>query len=242
MTQVIRHSIDKLFKYKTLTAKEVSYNEVSRTVSGYLAAFGNVDDAGDRLVKGCFAKSIQEHGPDSSSHRKIAYCWQHDMTTPIGKFTILREDDYGLYFEAVLDDIPLVNDIVISQYQSGTLNQHSIGFWYVQLDETSELTEGGYPVWNVKEVQLIEGSVVTAGCNENTPFLGFKAIAGGSLYKELSQLTNELAYMKQMRIKQLFDALIQESESTRREPSSRPSKPQADRKSINELFKTKNEH
>jgi HK97 family phage prohead protease len=237
MTQKKQRSIDKLFKYKTLAVKAGGYDATSRTVSGYLAAFGNVDDAGDRLIKGCFAKSIQEHGPNSTSHRKIAFCWQHDMTTPIGKLTVLREDDYGLYFEAVLDDIPLVNDTVIPQYQSGTLNQHSIGFWYVQVEEAAELTEGGYPVWNVKEVQLVEGSVVTAGCNENTPFLGFKDIT--SQYKELTALLSDLPYVKQMRVKQLLDALIQGGEGTLREPPSRTDKPHTGRKNINQLFKNK---
>lgn len=236
-----KRSINKLFQYKTLATKEASYSEDSRVVSGYLAAFNSVDDAGDRLVKGCFAKSLKEHGVDSSSHRKIAFCWQHDITKPIGKFTVLREDDYGLYFEAVLDDIPFVNETVIPQYRSGTLNQHSIGFWYVQVEEsTGELTKDGYPVWNVKEVQLIEGSVVTAGCNEDTPFLGFKDISSDSITSELNNVTAELPYAIKMRIKQLFDALIQTRENTRREPSSKAGKPQGNGKSVEQLFKNKN--
>lgn len=143
-----------------------------RTVSGYLAAFNNRDLSGDILMKGCFAKSLQEHGVASASHRKIAYLWQHDLSEPIGRFTKLEEDDYGLYFEAIVDDTERGNQ-ALKQYASGTLNQHSIGFSYVS-DKMRYVEEDD--AWVVAEVVLYEGSVVTIGANENTPFTGSKTI------------------------------------------------------------------
>ncbi len=141
-----------------------------RKATGYLASFNTKDSDGDIIVKGAFAKSISERGPDSVTNRKIAYLWQHMTKEPLGKFIVLKEDDFGLYFEAEIDPFPL-GDRAVVQYESGTLNQHSIGFKYVwdkvEYDETRD-------AYILKEVNLFEGSVVTLGSNENTPFLGMK--------------------------------------------------------------------
>ncbi|MDR1155069.1 MAG: HK97 family phage prohead protease [Bacteroidales bacterium] len=224
-------------RYKSVKVDAPAINEESMTVSGYLASFDTVDEVGDRLHKGCFAKSIQEHGPESSSPRKIMLCYQHKMDTPIGQFTTLKEDDKGLYFEAKLDDIPLVRDTVIPQYKSGTLNQHSIGFCYVKF-EWEEDSECG-DVCEVYEVELYEGSVVTAGCNENTPFLGFKSMTTEQVaqaHRELDKITVKLSKFDRIKIKQLFDSLITKAEDTPPEPPTTKDKPDNTRKSINQLF------
>ena len=82
------------------------------------------------MIKGCFSKSIQERGIESSANDKIIFLWMHKMDEPIGKITKLVEDDKGLYFEAEIDKIQL-GDRAINQLESGTLNQFSIGYSYV---------------------------------------------------------------------------------------------------------------
>ena len=159
-----------------------------RTVCGYLASFGNKDSDKDIILKGAFAKSLNERGVQSNTARKVAFLYQHDMSRPIGRFTTLTEDEKGLYFEAEIDNIPLGND-VLEQYKSGTLNQHSIGFRYImdktQYDEKSE-------AFLIKEVDLFEGSVVTMGSNENTPFLGIKSEQLESYEEELRRETEAI--------------------------------------------------
>lgn len=135
-----------------------------RTIKGYLAIFGKQDQHGTIFVKGAFAKSIQERGPESNSNYKITLLWQHDMRNPIGKITVLREDDKGLYFEAEIDDVPEGNR-ALKQINSGTINQFSFGFRYIwDKVEYDEETES----YIVKEVDLIEGSVVTMGSQGDT--------------------------------------------------------------------------
>jgi HK97 family phage prohead protease len=195
-----------ILQYKSIKIDAPDIDEQSMTVSGYLASFDTVDEAYDRLHKGCFAKSLQEHGVGSASARKILFCWHHRTDMPIGQFTKLEEDDKGLYFEAKLDDIPLVRDTVIPQYKSGTLNQHSIGFCYVkfQHNETDD-------VFDVYEVELYEGSVVSIGCNENTPFLGFKGLTATRIeeqYKEIEKITEKLAKFDRLKINTFFNSLI----------------------------------
>jgi len=136
----------------------------SRTIKGYLAVFGIPDSYGTVAVKGCFAKSIQERGPKSTSKQKIAHLWMHDPCDPIGQFTTLEEDDYGLYFESVLDEVPS-GERALRQVNSGTINQFSYGFDYVwdkmEYDEQRD-------VILMFEVILYEGSPVTFGSNAET--------------------------------------------------------------------------
>ncbi|MBA3971801.1 MAG: HK97 family phage prohead protease, partial [Bacteroidetes bacterium] len=95
---------------------------------------------------------------------KITLLWQHDTKDPIGQITVLKEDDYGLYFEAKIDDVPN-GTRALRQIKSGTLNQFSIGFNYVwdQMeynDDTDTII--------VREIELFEGSVVTIASNAET--------------------------------------------------------------------------
>lgn len=49
---------------KGFSAKDAAVvDESKRIIEVKFASFGNVDSDGDLLVKGCFAKSIQERGP-----------------------------------------------------------------------------------------------------------------------------------------------------------------------------------
>ena len=161
------------FQTKQFEVKEFSYNEESRVISGYAAVFGNIDKAGDVLVKGCFAKSIAEKGPESQAKDKIIFLWMHNMSEPLGKVLVLREDDHGLYFEAVVDEIEL-GDRAIAQLKSGTLNQFSIGYRYV-MDKCEWKEDNGTQYFECKELILHEISVVSIGCNGETEFLGFKS-------------------------------------------------------------------
>ena len=158
-------------QFKEFAVKELSYNGESRTISGYAAVFNNRDKAGDILLKGCFAKSIQDRGPESQANDKIIMLWQHDQHEPIGKISVLIEDEKGLYFEAVIDDVERGNQ-AIKQLESGTLNQFSIGYSYVwekcEYDQERD-------AFIVKEVVLYEISVVSIGCNGETEYLGLKS-------------------------------------------------------------------
>ena len=158
-------------QFKEFAVKELSYNGESRTISGYAAVFNNRDKAGDILLKGCFAKSIQDRGPESQANDKIIMLWQHDQHEPIGKISVLTEDEKGLYFEAVIDDVERGNQ-AIKQLESGTLNQFSIGYSYVwekcEYDQERD-------AFIVKEVVLYEISVVSIGCNGETEYLGLKS-------------------------------------------------------------------
>lgn len=135
-----------------------------RVIKGYLAVFGRRDSYGTMPIKGCFAKSLKDRGPESVSKFKIPFLWQHELDNPIGQFRVLKEDDYGLYFEAVVDDVPEA-ERALRQINSGTLNQFSYGFDYIW--DKMEYDEGSDSIL-MYEVDLYEGSVVTLASERET--------------------------------------------------------------------------
>lgn len=177
----------------------------SRKISGYASVFNNVDKAGDKLIKGCFAKSIEERGVNSQANDKILLLWQHDQREPLGRITELREDEKGLYFEAVIDEIEL-GDRVLKQLESGTLNQFSIGYSYVWENCIWDSDEG---CTIVKEVKLYEISVVSIGCNGQTEYLGLKSAeeydrAFDELTREIAETTKYMGARKQAYIQNII--------------------------------------
>ena len=164
------------------------------------AAFGNIDSDRDILIKGCFAKSIQERGPESSTHRKIAFLWQHDLHDPIGKILKIEEREDGAYAEVQFSNFDAVPNAKRAYYQliDGDIDQFSFGFEYVwdklDFDETID-------AFVVKEVKLFEISVVTLGANERTEFIR-EIPDGKSMKNYLKQLAsndiNKFNLLKQM--------------------------------------------
>ena len=158
------------FKYFNVKSASV-VDESEHVIEVKFASFGNVDSDGDLLVKGCFAKSINDRGPQSSTNRKIAFLWQHDIRNPIGKILEIREEDDGAYARIRMSDFDAVPDAkrAYVQLTDGDINQFSFGFEYVwdkvEYDEEKD-------AFIVREVKLYEISVVTLGANERTEFMG----------------------------------------------------------------------
>ena len=159
--------------FSVKSGAELTYNNESRTISGYAAIFGNKDRDGDIIMRGAFAKSIADRGPQSDAKGKIMFLWQHEHTQPLGRITTLIEDEKGLYFEAELDHVQEA-DRALAQLESGTLNQFSIGFSYVQDALTYDEEKDAYIV---SEVKLYEISVVSIAANPETEYLGLKSYA-----------------------------------------------------------------
>lgn len=186
---------------------KVSASETDRTIKGYLCVWGVVDTYGTLFVRGCFAKSIQERGPASSSKQKIAHLWQHNACDPTGMFTVLKEDDYGLYFEATLDEVPS-GDRELTQVRSGTINQFSVGFNYVwdkvEYDEKLDAIV-------IMECILMEGSAVTFGSNAETYAMRSAEdleVSKAALIEETDFAMKGLPFAKQLELRQLINKHI----------------------------------
>ena len=158
------------FKNYNATIKDLDV--ATGIVTGYFSQFNSIDLDGDVIMPGAFTKTIAERGPDSSKP-EIAYLWQHDTTKPLGKLLVLREDNFGLYFEAKMSDTTWGED-ALKLYRDGVITQHSIGYQVIKSVETQMDMEE--EVEQIYEVKLWEGSAVTFGANPNTPFTGFKSV------------------------------------------------------------------
>ena len=152
--------------YKGFTGNVVKDVDTKQgIVTGYYSVFGNIDSDGDMIMPGAFTKTISENGPQAKN--RIMHLWQHNPTEPIGKPHVLKEDNYGLYFETKLIDTSKGAD-AIKLYEAGVINEHSIGFNVVKKEQKADHV-------SIQEIKLWEGSTVTWGANELSSVVGMKS-------------------------------------------------------------------
>lgn len=172
--------------YKKIHTPQALIKDISLTtgvVSGRFAAFNNKDADGDIFLKGAFTKSINENGPQSRLKR-IAYLYQHQVHSPLGAISELEESDKGLDFVASIPDTTLGTD-TLKMYAAGVLKEHSVGISIIHGNEE----QGSF---YITEAKLWEGSVVTWGSNEETPFTGFKSLTRDEAINEMNTFTKAI--------------------------------------------------
>jgi HK97 family phage prohead protease len=169
-----------------------------RIIRGYLFVWNVKDLHGTKFIKGCCSRSIRERGPKSNAKYKITFLWQHRTDDPLSLFSVLEEDDYGLYFETKpLDDVPNATR-TITQIRSGTLNQFSGGFNYMwdmmEYDESDDSIV-------CKEIEFLEGSIVTMASQMET-----HVVRGGAdvLEEETDNFVKSLPRKFHLQARQLF--------------------------------------
>lgn len=155
-----------LYKSVSNAVKDVDLK--GRTITGYFSVFGNVDSDEDIIQRGAFTKTVTESGP--SGRNRIWHLYNHWTENALAKPKVLFEDEKGLYFETLLPDTNLAND-VLKLYEAGHLTEHSIGF---QILNASNDTIQGKEIRTITEIKLWEGSSVLWGANEMAQFTGLK--------------------------------------------------------------------
>jgi hypothetical protein len=131
----------------------LALDSVSETgwFSGYASLFGEVDLGRDLVEKGAFAASLERRGPGG-----IRMLYQHDPAEVIGRWTLVREDERGLYVEGRLAPGVARAREVRALMKSGALDGLSIGFRTVRAKAGGR----GSPR-RILEADLWEISVVT---------------------------------------------------------------------------------
>jgi hypothetical protein len=155
-------------------------------ITGYFASFDTLDSDGDVFTKGAFKKSINENS------NRIMHLLQHDVLKPIGRPEVLREDTKGLYFETKLNskqlEVSYIKD-TLKLYEAGVFNEHSVGFITMQEHKGNK---GGNSVNFISEAKLMEGSTVTWGANENTPYMGLKSLTKDNINDRIDKVCKAL--------------------------------------------------
>lgn len=232
-------------EHKSIFGEIKDIDTKNQIVTGYLSSFGNKDHDGDIMEKGAFSKSINERKND------IFFLNQHNWAQPHGKFKVLKEDSFGLYFESE----PLIkgvsySDDLMKLYDAGIIKEHSIGFRTIKSDYDSKSNTR-----TIKEVKLFEGSNVTLGANSNTPYLGTKNLTlkdindqCNRLYKAIRNgtFTDETFTLLEYALKDLQTQAYKLGEFKALEKQDEPlvdtqenvEEPQSHIKTINEFLKT----
>lgn len=156
-----------LYKGFDLSFKDIDTNK--GIVTGYFAAFNSVDSDNDVIEKGSFLKTVQERGPEGK--QLIKWLLDHDKYKAIGKVELLKEDNYGLYYEGKVGRHTLGKDFMY-MVEDGIINQHSFGYKTIKenYDNISKTNR-------IKELMMYEGSSIQfLGANPNTPITGVKSL------------------------------------------------------------------
>lgn len=137
---------------------------VKGIVTGYFSAFGNKDSDGDIIQKGAYTKSINEN------FDRIKHLLDHDRTKAVGKMQVLKQDDFGLYYESKAGRHTLGQDF-LKMAEDGIITEHSVGFQTIKENQSKEENAN-----IITEVRLLEGSSLqTWGSNQFTPLMGIKS-------------------------------------------------------------------
>lgn len=159
-------------EYKSFLSPVVEIND--RVVRGFASIFGVVDDAGDIVAPGAFAKTIRERG------KRIKFLWQHDSSQPpVARIISLREvkrrelpaelaadERVAGGLEVVREYLPTPRgDEILQGIKSGAITEMSFGYDVIKKELT---TLDGTPVRLLKELALWDISDVNWGANALT--------------------------------------------------------------------------
>ena len=169
------------FRSVPIEAKRSQIEVTDRTVKGYAIVWGTINSYGETLIKGATLNSLNARGVGSDKN-SIVLLKHHNVTQPIGSITVLREDEYGLYFEAEIVETALGNE-TIEEVRSGILKQLSYGFNYIwdktEWDEESQS-------YVLKEIRLMEISLVTFSSDENAQLRSFSDYQENAINKQFT--------------------------------------------------------
>ncbi len=141
-------------------------------IEGYASTI-DIDRSGDVVPKSVWEKGIQNY------LKNPIILAQHDYDDPIGRMTDYKVDDKGLWVKARISSAA---EEVFGLIKDKILTAFSIGFRIIDAEYNSAAE-----VFVIKELELVEISVVSVPCNQNTLFDLSKAFDNDTDYKQFKQ-------------------------------------------------------
>jgi HK97 family phage prohead protease len=135
------------------------------SIEGLLAGFGNVDHGGDKLVAGCFTKTL------AARSTPLPMLLYHDMARPVGAWKEWTEAKEGLYVKGRLTLAAKDAQEAHALAKDGALTGLSIG--WMGIKETVDQRTG---IRTITEAELFEGSLVSVPMNDRARVASVKAI------------------------------------------------------------------
>ena len=165
-------------------AKAVSKGNKSLRIAGYANTTAK-DRAGDIVTAEAWAKGVENF------RRNPVMLYQHKHDCPIGRFDKITVDKKGIYVEGSVSEAAEKNYGIHTLIKDGALKSFSVGFRvkdgkYNSKDDTMLITD----------VELLEISVVSVPCNQDSLFSLRKSFEGSddeyrSFLKNFEEATEE---------------------------------------------------
>ena len=131
--------------------------EDSGTFGGYGSVYGVLDAGDDVIAPGAFSESVQKA---QQSGLMPALLWQHKASEPIGAYTLMREDDHGLYVEGRL---ALRTQRGLEAYE--LMRMHAVSGLSVGFQTKDDAFDAKTGVRTIRKGDLWEVSLVTFPMN-----------------------------------------------------------------------------
>jgi HK97 family phage prohead protease len=175
-------------EFKSLPFTNLKAQASGRVRAGIASVFGNIDAAGERVMPGAFAKTIEE---GSSRARHLwNHSWQHPPIATIKELRELTRAELppevlekapeatgGLLVKREYYDVELA-DWILQAIDSGDVNEMSFGYDVVRSSTVTEPVPGdpdnSREVRNLEELRIYDTSDVLWGCNAATVAAGAK--------------------------------------------------------------------
>jgi len=169
-----------MLEYKELSFNVKEFNEETGEFEGY-ASTRDVDLGNDKVMEGAFMKCL-----DSKEYKDIDILYSHDSKEIIGEPVILVEDQKGLFVKANLyvDGIQRAKEVKYLM-KKNKLNKMSIGYRVKDYQFNKGVRE-------LKEVDLVEISVVRHPMNPEANITGVKSVMDLPEFKSLSDVSDFL--------------------------------------------------
>lgn len=157
--------------------KAIDDADVPGTFEAIVAVFGNVDEGGDRIEKGAFARTLAEKGLPP-------IVWSHEwQVPPIGVVQSASETDEGLLIKGNLfvgpdDDHAIAKQVYTAMRAkdgNGRSPLREFSFGYAVRDASDE-TVDGKDVRVLKDLELFEVGPTLVGMNPETRLVGVKTL------------------------------------------------------------------
>lgn len=140
------------FKQISLT-REASRLELAKAGSkwqfrGYASVFGSINCYGFAIAKGAYAQALE------AGARPAMFFNHNSRAVPIGRWTKLQEDDYGLYVEGELSQSVRMAQDVHGALVDGLLDGLSVAIAWDE-DDQQELSDGTVVLNRIAELPEI---------------------------------------------------------------------------------------
>ena len=187
--------------------KSVSSSDKSLKIAGY-ANTTSKDRSGDIVLPEAWAKGVENF------RRNPILLYQHDHSKPIGRVSAVTVDKKGIFVEATISEAAERQHGVKTLISDGVLKSFSVGF-RVKDANYDKVADTFY----IKDVELLEISVVSVPANQNSLFSVRKNFEDEADYAKFKDqfVEEDKATVEDTAVKELSDTEIKTTDEVEEE-------------------------